>query len=358
MHQRWYGFNFQWLFRRDHATPTAASADEKALDALADWGFNYVRIPADYRFWASDVTYEIEDETPLELVDDYINQCQNRGLHMSLNLHRVPGYCINGTNLERRNLWTDPVAQDAVCSMWAGLAERYRDVPVTDLSFDLINEPPSVGQGGFTTEIYGTLIRRVVERIRAVTPERTVIIDGIDGGHTAVAELADAADVQSGRGYAPTALSHFGSDWWDTASGLEPDQAVRDRLGRARDEWWLQSSPDYPTYPGEIDGRHWDKAALREAFAPWDEVTAGGSEVHIGEMGCYRRVPNDTALAWMSDLLEVFAERRWGWALWNFEGPFGIVDSGRPDAVLDRRNGYTLDGGLLDLLRERRVETA
>lgn len=352
----WYGFNFQWIFREDHATPRAERADEAALDAITDWGFNFVRIPADYRFWASSDTYEIHDEGPLELIDGYVEQCRARGLHLSLNMHRVPGYCINGARLEGRNLWTSETAQDAVCELWRGFAERYRDVPNEDLSFDLINEMPNLGQLGFTADIHQRLIRRIAAEIRAVSPERTIVIDGIDGGHTAIPELADCSDVQSGRGYAPSGLSHFGSDWWDTAAGLEPDDEVRKQLGLARDEWWLQATGGKgPAYPGEIDGQHWDIDGLRAHFEPWTAVERGGSRVHIGEMGCYQRVPAPTALAWMSDMLTVFGEHRWGWALWNFDGPFGVVNSGRDGIRTIRRNGFTVDADLLDLLQEKQV---
>jgi hypothetical protein len=43
-----YGFNFQWMcaWRPDQAPEPA---DEKALDFLAELGFNFVRIPLDYR---------------------------------------------------------------------------------------------------------------------------------------------------------------------------------------------------------------------------------------------------------------------------------------------------------------------
>lgn len=354
--QPWYGFNFQWMFRQDFEVPEALPADEHALDAVADWGFNFVRVPLDYRFWASSETYATQTEHPLELIDGYIEQCRARGLHLSLNLHRVPGYCINAAHLERRNLWTDEVAQDAACAMWRGFAERYADVPPEALSFDLINELPSVGANGFTRDIHQKIIRRMAAEIRSVTPDRTIVIDGIDGGHTAIPELADVSDVQSGRGYAPTGLSHFGSDWWDIASGLEPDAAVRQQLGAARDEWWSQENRRMgPAYPGEIQGKWWDKDALRAHFSQWDEVESRGSRIHIGEMGCYRRVPNDTALRWLSDMLDVFEEHRWGWALWNFEGPFGLVDSGREGTRRVASNGYSLDGDLLDLLIQRRL---
>jgi aryl-phospho-beta-D-glucosidase BglC (GH1 family) len=75
-------------------------------------------------------------------------------LHMCLNLHRAPGYCINKPEIERDNFWTDAVAQDAFVSTWEMFARRYNGVPNDFLSFDLLNEPPSEGERGFTRDIH------------------------------------------------------------------------------------------------------------------------------------------------------------------------------------------------------------
>jgi endoglucanase len=39
-----------------------------------------------------------------------------------------------------------------------------------------------------------------------------------------------------------------------------------------------------------------------------------------------------------------------GWALWNFRGSFGILDSGRSDAPYENFQGHQLDRRMLDLL--------
>ena len=88
-----YGFNFQWLFV--HQPGQAASqADERALDFMAAHGFNFVRVPMDYRHWTKDFGYFNPNENILETVDTYLRACQARKLHLSLNMHRAPGYCI------------------------------------------------------------------------------------------------------------------------------------------------------------------------------------------------------------------------------------------------------------------------
>ena len=62
-------------------------------------------------------------------------------MHVSLNLHRAPGYCINAGFHEPYNLWKDKEAQDAFNFHWGMWAKRYKDISAEKLSFDLLNEP-------------------------------------------------------------------------------------------------------------------------------------------------------------------------------------------------------------------------
>jgi endoglucanase len=185
----------------------------------------------------------------------------------------------------------------------------------------------------FTRERHEALIRRAVGAIRAVDPARTIVVDGVDGGNLALPELADLGLVHSGRGYQPYPVSHWGAEWWDG---------------------WRDG--DAPTYPGTVyDGKRWDRSALEDVYAPWRAVEASGTTVHIGEFGCYVHTPNADALRWLGDVIGLFREFRWGYALWQFEGPFGIVGHTRPGARFERRSGYDVDVELLDLLLAGRV---
>jgi hypothetical protein len=330
-----YGFNFLWMFIWEEGRQPAPT-DEKALDFLAATGFDFVRVPTDYRFWTRDFDYFHPDESGFARLDGYLDACRERGFQMSLNLHRAPGYCINRNDLERHNLWLDREAQDAFVFTWETFARRYRGVPSDFLSFDLLNEPPGVGQYGLTRDNHATLMRRTIGAIRAIDPGREIVIDGLGGGNLAMPELADLGVVHSGRGYQPMPISHHRASWW---AG--------------------HTTAPAPVYPGqEWDGRVWDCDALRDFYRPWRDVEAAGARVHIGECGCYSKTPNDVALRWFADLFGLFGEFGWGYALWNFAGDFGIVEHGRPGARYEELHGYRVDRALLDLLRENRRPSA
>lgn len=85
-------------------------------------------------------------------------------------------------------------------------------------------------------------------------------------------------------------------------------------------------------------------------IAPWKEAQAQGIGVMVGEFGCYNKTPHDVTLAWMEDCLKNWQQAGFGWALWNFRGSFGILDSDRKDVVYDDFHGHKLDRKMLELL--------
>jgi aryl-phospho-beta-D-glucosidase BglC (GH1 family) len=331
---KYYGFNFQWMCSwSPYQRPEPA--DEKALDFLATFGFNFVRIPIDYRFWTRDFDYFHPDDSVFHWIDSYLQACRARGIHMSLNLHRAPGYCTNRNDLETHNLWIHETAQKAFVYIWETFTHRYKNVSGTDLSFDLINEPPGPGEHGMTRLNHAALIRGTVSAIRTIDPDRELVINGLGGGYEAVPELADLGVIHSGRGYHPMPISHHRAGWW---------------AGHA--------DAPAPMYPGlKWQGRTWDRTKLRDSYKPWREVERRGVRIHIGEFGCFKYTPNDVALRWLADLVSVFSEFRWGYAMWHFKGPFGIIEHGRPGAKFESIAGYEVDRALLDLMLEHRVSS-
>jgi aryl-phospho-beta-D-glucosidase BglC (GH1 family) len=63
------------------------------------------------------------------------------------------------------------------------------------------------------------------------------------------------------------------------------------------------------------------------------------------------RTSHDVVLRWAEDSLANWQKAGWGWALWNFRSPFGILDSGRADVRYEDFAGHKLDRKLLELLQ-------
>ena len=325
---RHYGFNLTAMTGKMAAPQPLDNAE---LDFVAEHGFNYIRLPLNYHNWIRDFEYEKPDERMLEVLDGHVAQCLERGLHVGLNLHRAPGYCINKPELERDSLWTDLAAQDGFVLNWEMFARRYKHIPSEKMSFNLVNEPCLVGKKDFTRENHAAIMRRAIAAIRAISPEREIVLDGVDGGHSAIPELADTGAVHSVRGYQPFHVTHHGASW----CGLENSPA--------------------PSYPLEANGEVWDRARLLRFYEPWRDVERAGVKVMMGEFGCYNKTPNDVAMRWFEDLLGIYREFKWGYVLWNLRGAFGVIAHGRPGTTYTRMNGFDVDAQLLALLKENRV---
>jgi len=343
---RWKGFNLLDFFSPVPGSSKGTnSTTEDDFKWMADWGFDFVRVPMAYpRYLSFDRSKDIRvedvyktDPQVLDQIDQLVFLAHKHGLHVSLNLHRGPGYCINAGFHEPFNLWKDKAAQDAFSFHWAMWAERYKDIPSEKLSFDLLNEPAYIedmnDQFAKKSLVPGEIYHKVAEvaskSIRSVSPDRLIIADGNSGGNYVIPELIDLNISQSCRGYWPGLVSHYQAPWvWK-----DPAQATK------------------PVWPGTIDGKKYGRQELEDFYKPWIDLVGKGVGVHCGECGCWKKTPHEIFLAWFGDVVDILTKNGIGYALWNFRGDFGILDSGREDVNYTDWYGHKLDNKLLDLLK-------
>ncbi len=189
-------------------------------------------------------------------------------------------------------------------------------------------------QFGARTTIPGAVYRKVAlaasTAIRKSNPNHLVVADGNDVGSSVIPEITDLNIAQSCRGYFPHYISHY------------------------RASWVFKNPDDSPkvVWPGVIDGKHFSRKNLEELYQPWIDLVKQGVGVHCGECGCYRETPHEVFLAWFGDVLDVLTENQIGYALWNFRGDFGVLDSGRKDVQYEDWYGHKLDRKMLELLKK------
>lgn len=326
---RWRGFNLTELTGGQRGQRYR----ESDFALLAEWGFDFARLPCSYWAWSTPQDWTNIDANALAPLDEAIEYGHRHNIHLNLCLHRIPGYCVNNRELEPHQLFNSPHdemqrALDAAMIHWDFLAHRYRDVSPARLSFDLMNEPPFMSDQSRYVEIAHALIRV----IRRQNGERLIVADGADIGQTPVMGLVNAGIVQSTRGYLPKMVSHYTATWVPPAEF---------------------ESLEKPTWPMvDKHGVRWDRAKLKhELIDKWQPLVARGVPVHVGEWGCFNQTPHDVCLAWMRDLLGLWKDAGWGWSMWNLRGSFGVLDSGRADVKYEDFRGHQLDRAMLDLLR-------
>jgi aryl-phospho-beta-D-glucosidase BglC (GH1 family) len=467
---RWRGFNLLEKFVLGSGRKAFVEDDFRLISKL---GFNFVRLPMDYRFWIQDGDWEQFDEATLQEIDQAVQWGEQYGIHVCINFHRAPGYTV-ARPPEKTSLWTDAQTQRVCAKHWAMFARRYRGIPSTRVSFNLMNEP-----AGVEPEVYLAVVRKLVDAIRAEDPDRLIISDGLQWGQIPLLELRELRVAQATRGYTPSEISHYKASWVNSSHFPEPQwprplppngtllsprkkegshplviegpfPAVTElrlrvltvsasavlvveadgkrvlekkfQCGPGEGEWKkAEFKPEYNIYqnlfdrdytatipagtqqvcvrvadgdwlqigqiglkPGGADAREavltlkqdWgqepepiryapgapdgpfagiamqDKAWLwNKCVQPWKEAQAKGIGVMVGEWGAYNKTPHDVFLRWAEDSLSNWQQAGWGWALWNFRGSFGVLDSERQDVAYEEFEGHQLDRKLLDLLQ-------
>ena len=328
--ERWRGFNLLGMFR----APTIGLTPDPRVDghfvewefkALHDWGFNFARLPIDYRILTCDDDWTKLDEKKMKCVDEAIAWGRKYGIHVQVALHRIPGYCILDQT-EAFPLGTSPVAQDAAAKMWATFARRWKGVPNEALSFNLFNEPTRHTAG----TNYLPLCRMLIKAIRDVDPVRFVMADGNKCASVPVPELYGVESVgQAFRGYTPHIITHFGADWMTQPKG----------------------PLTWPPKP-DITDNVWSLEMPETTLGKFASALEAGEFCMIGEFGCRNKTPHAVTLAWMEHCLKLWQRHGLGWAIWNLRGHNGVLDSGRADVDYEDFNGHKLDRKMLELLQK------
>ncbi|MBZ4656943.1 MAG: endoglucanase [Bacteroidota bacterium] len=342
---RWRGFNLLDYFSPYREAGGSVTTDQD-LKWMADWGFDFVRLPIAYpRYIIFDPSRDITpddvlhfDEKEIDNIQSLVERANDCGLHVSLNLHRAPGFCVNAGFNEPYNLWKDKEAQEAFYEHWSMWAKRFKHLSPREISFDLVNEPclredmndQHSQRGPVPGQLYREVAQKSLNAIRQHNPQHLVIADGNNVGNDPIPEIFDLDIGQSCRGYYPHYISHYRAPWvWKN-----PDEAPK------------------PVWPGVIDGKYFNRKILEEFYAPWIDAVNKGVGVHCGECGCWKETPHEVFLAWFEDVLDILTQHGIGYALWNFRGDFGILDSGRKDVKYEDWYGHRLDRELLTLLRK------
>jgi endoglucanase len=368
---KWYGFNLLEYFSTDPDWMKYFPYKDDGMFLeddfrwIRDWGFNWVRLPMDYRFWTDQQDLFKIREDKVVPIDRAIKLGEKYGVHVNVSLHRAPGYCILDTldesvtgihiTKEKSSVFADPKMLDAFVYQWTYFADRYKGISSEKVSFNLVNEPivmptsaeieeqKKAGQAkpaDISTEFarrhaadYTRVARAAIEAISKHDPQRLVITDGYNGGTAVISDLFDTGVLQSCHTYHPVQLTHYQCEW---ARGF------------------LTGAEPLPTWPLKTSkGAVIDRAELARTFQPWSEPAARGIPIHFGEMGCYKHTPPNVVLAWFDDTLSVLGDLHTGWALWNFRGPFGVLDTERRGTKFEDWHGHQLDRALLSLLQKK-----
>ena len=152
---------------------------EADIRKIAEWGFNSIRLPFNYRLLSPEDQPGVFLESGFQLLDQVLQWCKENHLYLILDMHCAPGGQnkdnISDSDGQEARLWTEPANQDRTIEIWKKIAKRYANEEWIG-GYDLLNEP--VLPGGVTNTQLRAFYMRLTQAIRKVDPNHLVFIEG------------------------------------------------------------------------------------------------------------------------------------------------------------------------------------
>jgi len=294
---------------------------KSSLDELRyDWKANSIRVMIGgekyYPGGLQLADYDAILQTELVRMDTLVKWCNANGLRMNVGMAGLSDGLIKSK-----------AAQTRLVNAWKLIATRYKNSSAV-WAYDLANEPiVSPYPYSYTYPLDNSILMwpqladSLVKMIRAIDVEKGIIIESLNYSiNMDDIKPIDASIpniIYSVHMYQPQNLTH---------------------------QQFSAQAPAY-TYPGTIDNVYYDKAKLKEILAP---IKAYQDKyrvpIYIGEFGCIRWAPNNSAYNYLRDCIEIFEEYNWDYAYntfrtwdgWSVEHSTGWYDSVLPVTKTDR----------------------
>jgi aryl-phospho-beta-D-glucosidase BglC (GH1 family) len=308
------------------------------LDLIQAMGFDHVRLSVDPRpmFHARQADQIASDD--LAYLDAAVKMILDRGLAVEINIFADGEF--------KQKLATDDEFVEQFADFWRAMARHYATLDADRVFFEILNEP----EGKDRYRWYG-VEAKLAAAIRDGAPEHTIIATGAhwsdDDDLVFLEPLRDANVIYAFHFYEAHIFTHQGATW-------------------SSNYWHELKGVPYPSTPENVqaaaaelpDAVH-RLAVVRYGLDRWNaaridaeigQVVAWARRwsvpVVCNEFGVYRKnaEPKDR-LAWLTDVRTALEKRGVGWAMWEYHGGFGVVNTENgqpvPDEATVRALGLT-----------------
>jgi endoglucanase len=262
---------------------------EADIAFLAKSGFTFVRLPFNYRHFESDLAPGQWLEDGFQRLERVVSLCRKYNLWVLFDLHAAPGAQARdqnaGSAFGEVYLWNYKHFMDRTAALWKELARRYRG-DATVAGYNLLCEPVT-NDVARLNEFYLQIIRT----IREVDPHHLIVLDA----NLWARDVASLHDRLFEDPQVIPALHHYYTDSAAFAS--------------------------LTSYPGKANGVVCDRDALAATLVGKYDQQRIQRPVIAAEFGVARSAPQDFSvqLAITRDLVSIFEEKGWGWAMWCYK---------------------------------------
>jgi endoglucanase len=286
------------------------------LENIRSLGCDVIRLPINLHAMTDGEPNYTVDPLFFYFLDQVVDWCEGLGLHLILDNHT---FAVDSN--------TDPEIGTALVPVWSQMAEHYRDRS-TYLYYEVLNEPH-----GIADATWGQIQQDVIDAIRAVDPNHTIVVTGAGwGSYNNLKYLPVYADdnlIYSFHFYDPFMFTHQGASW--VTPSMEPLAGVPFPY-----HWRAM-----PVCPPELEGT-WIESSLAAYYrdgtvervrelldVATDFRDARGVPVFCGEFGVYRRNSDNIDRVYWYEVVRAYLEEKGiPWTIWDYQGGFGLFEAG------------------------------
>ena len=305
---------------------TAITAQDLALIRAMD--FDHVRLCIDPRpMFHPGQADQISSEY-LNFLDTALTMILDQGLAVELDIQADSEF--------KQRLANDEFVEQ-FADFWRALARHYSNLDPDRVFFEILNEPEEKDQFRW----YG-IEAKLATAIRQGAPRHTIIATGAhwsnDDDLLFLEPLRDSNVIYTFHFYQPYVFTHQGATWsinfWHYLMGVpypsDPD-SVRQLAEQVPDPVNRLTLVRYG-----MD--HWNKTRVdAEIGQVADWAKYWNVSVTCNEFGVYRKNADPSARArWIVDVRSSLESHSIGWAMWDYDGGFGLVTKENGEPIPDQ----------------------
>ena len=288
-------------------------------------GFDHVRLSIDPAIFHCDGPWNQCER--VQILDEVIAKALSLDLAVIIDIHPSDDY--------KRQLTNNDTAAEKFAALWRQIAGHYANSNPELVFFEVLNEPE------VSVYRWAGIQQSVVEVIRRAAPAHTIIVTcGEYSNPDDLARMPQVADdnyIVNFHYYSPHIFTHQGASWgeayWVNLRQVPfpgTPELVAAAIAKQSDDFARWKLTQYGL-------EHWDAnhvAGEIQFAAEW--AKSRHVPLTCNEFGVYRNYANpDDRLRWLQAVRTALEQNNIGWAMWDYQGGFGVVTKSNGVAVAD-----------------------
>jgi endoglucanase len=300
---------------------------------IKSMGFDYVRLSVNPKPLFNERQSENIPSVYLGYLDTAIKMALDHGLAVVIDIHPDSDF--------KASLKDDTSVQQFT-DFWRALAAHYSSWDPDRIFLEIMNEPEMQDPYRWLG-----IETKIAAAIREAAPQHTIIAAGArwsDNDDLVFLEpLRDPNVIYNFHFYEPHIFTHQGAAWgtyyWHWLKDLHYPSSIENSEKVAEKVQDPVDRLNVIRYGFD----HWDAARMNgEIKQAADWASRNHVPLTCDEFGVFRNANPDDRVRWISDVRSAFEHYGIGWAMWDYDGNFGVITKTNGQATPDEPTLHAL----------------